>query len=224
MGMGLRMKTKIKAVIICTVLCSLLTACGAKLDAKAYLQAMLDLSYKGDSTAYVEMKLGTADEASALFERGIDSEMSFFKEKLNMSEELEADFRSLFKEIYGKARYTVGEAKKQEDNSYVVEITYERMKVFEPALTSYNERIASLPGTWAEMEVAPTQEEMLEDMTKILRDALRESIENAAYDAPQTLTIKVELIENVYTPNSQDVISLEKALFDSDYSLESAEG
>lgn len=218
------MKRKIRAIVVCVVLCSMLAACGKKLDASGYLQAMLDLSYKGDSAAYVEMGLGTAEEADSLFERGIDSEMSFFKEKLNMSEELEADFRNLFKEIYGKAKYTVGEAKKQKDGSYVVEITYERLKVFEPALTSYNEKIASLPETWAALETAPTQEEMLEDMTEILRDALRESIEGAAYEAQETLTIRIELIDNVYTPNSQDVISLEKALFDSDFSLENAEG
>lgn len=224
MGVRFEMKTKIKVIVICAVLCSMLAACGKKLDAQDYLQAMLDLSYKGDSTGYVEMELGTTEEAAALFERGIDSEMSFFKEKLNMSEELEADFRSLFKEIYGKANYTVGDAKEQEDGSYVVEITYERLKVFEPALISYNERIASLPETWAAMETTPTQEEMLEDMTEILRDALRESIESAAYGEQKTTTIRIELIDNVYTPNSQDVISLEKALFDSDYSLENAEG
>ena len=217
------MRTKIKVIVICAMLCSLLTACGKKLDAKGYLQAMLDLSYKGDSTAYVEMELGTTEEASALFERGIDSEMSFFKEKLNMSEALEADFRSLFKEIYGKANYTVGEAKEQKDGSFAVEITYERLKVFEPALTLYNERIASLPETWAAMDTTPTQEEMLEDMTEILRDALRESIEGAVYGEQETMTIRIELIDNVYTPNAQDVISLEKALFDSDYSVENSD-
>lgn len=217
------MKIKIIAILICIAVCSSLTACGAKLDVQAYLQAMLDLSYKGDTAAYVEMGLGTAEEAEALFERGIDSEMSFFKERQSMSEELESDFRSLFRDIYGKVKYTVGKAVKQEDGSYVVEITYERMRVFERALADYNEGIESLPEQWAAMEETPTQEEMLEDMTEILRDALRESIENVEYDAPETLTITIELIENVYTPNSQDVMELEKALFDSDYSLEDAE-
>ena len=214
---------KIGAVVSCLLVCGLLAACGAKLDARAYLQAMLDLSYKGDSAAYVEMKLGTSEEAAALYERGIDSEMTFFTEKLSMSEDLEADFRSLFKEIYGKAKYTVGEAKKQEDGSYVVEITYERMKVFEPALTVYNNNIASLPEAWEAMEETPAQEEMLEDMTEVLRDALQESIGSVEYEAAQSLTIRIELVENVYTPYSEVVIALERALFDSDYSLEDAE-
>lgn len=218
------MKRKMRVIVVCMVLCGLLAACGNKLDARGYLQAMLDLSYKGETGDYVEMELGSAEEAQALYERGIDSEMLFFKEKLSMSEELEEDFRSLFKELYGNAKYTVGEAKKQKDGSYVVEITYERMKVFEPALTAYNERIASLPEAWAALEEKPTQEQMLEDMTKILRDTLQESVAQAQYEEPQTLSIRIELIENVYTPNSEDVIALEKALFDSDYSLEDTQG
>ena len=93
---------KIGAVVSCLLVCGLLAACGAKLDARAYLQAMLDLSYKGDSAAYVEMKLGTSEEAAALYERGIDSEMTFFTEKLSMSEDLEADFTVCLRKFTGK--------------------------------------------------------------------------------------------------------------------------
>ena len=62
---------KMRVIAVCVIICGImLTACGKKLDAQGYLQAMLDLSYKGDSTAYVEMELGTAEEAAAVFERG----------------------------------------------------------------------------------------------------------------------------------------------------------
>jgi len=214
---------KIRRILACIAVCTLLTACGAKLDMQAYLQAMLDLSYKGDSTDYVNMELGTAEEADEVFKRGIDTEMSLFKEKLDIPETLDADFRNLFTEIYGKAKYVVGEAAEQSDGSYEVEITYERMKVFEPALTVYYEKIAELPEQWAALEENPSQEEMHEDMMEVLRDALRESIENVTYEEPETLTVRVELIENVYMPNKQDVEALEKALFDSDYSPDSVE-
>lgn len=219
----MKMKLKIKAVFACVTLCALLAACGARLDMKAYLQAMLDLSYKGDSTDYVNLELGTAEEAAAVFERGIDSEMSSFKEKLNISQELEADFRSIFKEIYAKAKYSVGEAARQSDGSYTVEITYERMKVFEPMFVIYDEKIAALPEKWAALSENPSQEEMREDMNAALRDALRESMEHVEYEEPETLTIRIALVENRYTPNDQDVEALEKALFDSDYSAESIE-
>lgn len=216
-------KLKIKAAFIGIAFCALLTACGAKLDMQSYLQAMLDLSYKGDSTNYVNLKLGTAEEAALVFERGIDSEMASFQEKLMLSQALEEDFRNLFKEIYGKANYTVGEAVRESDGSYTVEITYERMKVFEPMFAIYNEKIAQLPQQWAELDETPSQEEMREDMNEALRDALRESIEHVEYEEPQTLTIRIALVENRYTPDSQDVEALEKALFDSDYSAESVE-
>ena len=216
-------KLKIKGAFISIILCVLLTACGTKLDMQAYLQAMLDLSYKGDSINYVNLKLGTEEEAALVFERGIDSEMSSFQEKLMLSQALEEDFRNLFKEIYGKANYTVGEAVRESDGSYTVEITYERMKVFEPMFEIYNEKIAALPQQWAALDETPSQEEMRENMNEALRDALRESIEHVEYEEPQTLTIRIALVDNRYTPDSQDVEALEKALFDSDYSAESVE-
>ncbi|MDE7267040.1 MAG: hypothetical protein K2N89_06205 [Lachnospiraceae bacterium] len=219
----MRTKLIIKLVLVGITVCALLTACGAKLDMRAYLQAMLDLSYKGDSTDYVNLELGTVEEADAVFERGIDSEMSAFKEKLQISESLEEDFRTLFKEIYAKADYTVGEAARQPDGSYTVEITYARMKVFEPMFAIYEEKIEALPEAWAVLSENPSQEEMREDMNEALRDALRESMDHVEYAEPETLTIRISLVDNRYTPNSQDVEALEKALFDSDYSSNSAE-
>lgn len=216
-------RLKMVITLICVMLCCFLTACGAGLDAAAYMQAMMDVSYKNDTAAYVDMELGTQEQAHALFESGIDTEMSYFKERLDMSEQLEADFRSLFKDIYGKTKYTVGKAQKLDNGSYIVEITYERMKIFEPALTLYNKNIEALPAKWAAMDETPTSEEMLEDMTEVLRDALKKSLNEVEYYPQEALTVTIELVENVYTPNSQDVIKLEKALFDSDYSLKEAQ-
>jgi len=34
------------------------------------------------------------------------------------------------------------------------------------------------------------------------------------YDEAATMTVRIELIENVYTPNAEDIAELEKALFD----------
>lgn len=210
---------KAAAAAVILMICVMVTACGAKLDAKAYLQAMLDLSYKGDSSQYVEMELGTAEDAALVFERGIDAEMAYFENKLSMSDELKNDFRELFKEMYSKAKYTVGEAKEQKDGSYIVDVSYERMKLFEPAITMYNKNIEALPEKWAKLEENPSQDEMLEDMAEVLRDSLRECMANVEYGETGTLTIKIALVDNVYTPESKDVAELEKALFDADYGL-----
>ncbi len=210
-------KTKTAAAALSIMLGIMITACAPKLDAKAYLQAMLDLSYKGDFSQYVEMELGTEEDAALVFESGIDSEMAYFENRLNMSDGLKEDFRNLFKKMYSKAKYTVGEAARQEDGSYIVEISYERMRLFESALAMYNKNAGELPKRWAELEESPSQDEMLEDMAEVLRDALYESMENAEYDAPETLTIKISIIDNVYTPDSGDVAELERSLFDAEY-------
>ena len=45
-----------------------LTGC-ASFDASAYLKAILDNSYKNDSTAFVEQKVGTKEEAAELYQQ-----------------------------------------------------------------------------------------------------------------------------------------------------------
>ncbi len=211
------MKNKFRLLTLGSVLCLLLTACGSKFDAAGYLQAMLDLSYKNSSEAYIEMGLGTAEDAAAVYESGIDSEMSYFDESFTLSDEQEDDFRELFKELYQKADYTVGDAQKQEDGSYIVQVSYRKLLVFENAMALYYASIEALPEKWESMEETPTDEEMLSDMADALRDALQLGIENATYGDEETLTITIELIDNVYTPNSDDVTALELALFDSDF-------
>lgn len=217
------MKKKISLLALGSALCLMLTACGSKFDASAYLQAMLDLSYKNNSEAYVEMGLGTAENAAAVYESGIDSEMSYFDEKFTLSDEQESDFRELFKELYQKADYTVGNAEKQEDGSYIVQVSYRKLLVFENAMALYYESIEALPEQWESLEDTPTDEEMLSDMADALRDALRTGIENAGYGDEETLTVTIELVDNMYTPNSDDVTALELALFDSDFGSAAAE-
>ena len=54
---------KIAVLLIVTLSAGLLGGCGQQFDAAAYVKALLDNSYKNDSKAFVEQKLGTAEEA-----------------------------------------------------------------------------------------------------------------------------------------------------------------
>lgn len=54
---------RIALALVCVLMVGILGGCGSKFDAQAYLNALLDASYKNDSTAFVEMKIGTAEEA-----------------------------------------------------------------------------------------------------------------------------------------------------------------
>ncbi len=208
---------RIALALVCVLLVGALSGCGSKFDAKGYLNALLDASYKGDSKAFVDMKLGTEDEAAKLYEQGIDAEMSAFLSGVTVSDELESEFRDIFKQMLGSVKYTVGDAEKQGDN-YVVTVTYEKMKIFEPVMSQYTEQVTALAAEWqANPDSMPASEDaMMEEILVILRDCMKEALPNVQYAESATTTVRIELINNVYTPNQRDVENLETILFDTE--------
>lgn len=207
---------KVALALVCVMMIGVLGGCGSKFDAQAYLNALLDASYKNDSTAFVNMKIGTAEEAAELYEQGIDSEMNAFLAQFEVSEELEAEFRQLFKDMLGKVKYTVEGAEKQEDGSYVVTVSYEQMLIFEKIKVDFDTAIVDLSTELMESEEALSEEETMERMIVALKDCMQSNLENVEYAEPATEKVRIELIDGVYTPNQDDVANLESVLFDTD--------
>lgn len=208
---------KLALALVCVLLVGALCGCGAKFDATGYLSALLDNSYKGDSTEFVNQKLGTAEEAAKLYEEGIDTEMSGLLAGTTVSAELENEFRDLFKDMLGKVKYTVGDAEKQSDNSYVVTVTYEQMKIFEPTMTQYLADVEAMATEWAsDPESAPSEAEMMEAIYAAMKDCLKANLANVEYADSATTTVRIELSNNVYSPNQSDIQKLETLFLDTD--------
>ena len=192
----------------------LLTGCGAQFDASAYVQALLDNSYKNDPSGIVEQEMGTEEEANALYEEGLDTEMESLTSGITISDELKAEYRAVFADMFAKAKYTVGESEKLEDGSYEVTVKYETMKIFEPAMTTYEESLAQLQEEWSVN--VPSDEEMYEQIYGLLKDCISEELPNAEYGAEESMIVRVEIVDNMYSPNQEDLLNLELALFDMD--------
>ena len=110
------MKTMKKvALMLCAVLAiGMMAGCGS-FDASAYVKAVLDNSYKNDSTGYVDQKIATKEEAEKIYNQGLDQEMDAFISGagISVSDEIKADFRQLFADLYAATDYTVGESEFQ---------------------------------------------------------------------------------------------------------------
>lgn len=213
-----RMK-RIAVLLAAVLVTGLFAGCGSSFDASAYIKALMDNSYKNDSTGIVKQKIGTKEEAEALYESGLDAELEQLVEAANMSEELQGEYRAVFADMFKKADYTVGEAEKQEDNSYVVTVSYRQMKIFEPAFASYQEKLNTLSEEWLNMseDEAPTEDEMYETVFTILKDCMKEALEDPDYADEASTTVHVELnSDNEYEPNEDELYGLESLLFDID--------
>lgn len=211
---------KLAVSLLAVLTAALMTACGGSFDASGYVNALLDNSYKNDSTSFVEMKIGTAEEASKLYEEGLDTEMDAMLAGIEMSDEQIAEYREVIADILAAAKYTVGEAEKQDDGSYVVTVTYETMNIFAAAMVDYEQKITDMVSEWTQAAMAgeeyPSEDEMMTLMIDELKPCLEDALANATYSEPATTTITVELVDKVYTPNENDIMELETLLFDVD--------
>ncbi|MDE7417571.1 MAG: hypothetical protein K2N44_14930 [Lachnospiraceae bacterium] len=213
-------KTKIKKLakilflLIGVLVMGTVSGCTSDKSVKTYLQALLDTSYKNDSNAFVEIKLGTAEEAQVLYDQGIDIGVGVFCTRLGVSEEYQEEFRQIYIDMLGKVRYTVENAEKQSDGSYSVTVTYEKMNIFKPALAMHQENVAALMEEWANASEPPAEEEMVAAVYREFKNSMETVLAEVQYDEAASLTVRIELIDNVYTPNANDIEELEKALFD----------
>ncbi|MDE5825158.1 MAG: hypothetical protein K2H91_10830 [Lachnospiraceae bacterium] len=213
-------KTKIKKIakilflLIGVLVMGTVSGCTSDKSVKTYLQALLDTSYKNDSNAFVEIKLGTAEEAQVLYDQGIDIGVGVFCTRLGVSEEYQEEFRQIYIDMLGKVRYTVENAEKQSDGSYSVTVTYEKMNIFKPALAMHQENVAALMEEWANASEPPAEEEMVAAVYREFKNSMETVLAEVQYDEAASLTVRIELIDNVYTPNANDIEELEKALFD----------
>ena len=124
------MKNKVLVFLMIFVM-GILAGCGMKEeDAKAYVEASLDAAYKGEFDAFVEITDSTPEGAAAMYEENIEHimEAAGFAD-LEISEELTNNYKQLFLDLIRQADYTVGEAVKNEDDSFAVEITVKPMTI-----------------------------------------------------------------------------------------------
>lgn len=206
--------TKILCLLISVLMIGTVSGCTSDKSVKTYLQALLDASYKNDSKAFVEMKLGTEEEAQTLYEQGIDTGLGVFCSRLGVSDEYREEFRQIYMDMLGKVRYTVDGAEKQSDGSYTVTVTYEKMNIFKPALAQHEDNVAAMMEEWANASEPPAEEEMVAAVYNEFKSSMETVLAQVQYDAPASMTVRIELVDNVYTPNADDIAGLEKALFD----------
>lgn len=205
---------KIAIMLACVLTVGLLGGCGNNFDAAAYTQAILDNSYKNDSSQLVSQKVGTAQEAEEIYNQGVDLQVDALLYGTNPTDVQKDEYRQIVKDILKGAKYTVGEAEKQDDNSYVVTVTYERMNVFAPAMEDFTERSEEQNEVWMESGETVTQDDIYAWSLDTMKESLKGALANVTYEDPEEMTIRIELNDRTYSPNTSDIESLSNALFD----------
>lgn len=202
-----------------------LGGCGRKFDASAYMKSVMDNSYKNDSTEFVAQKVGTAEQAQELYEQGIDTELNSLISKFDapIPDDLKEEFREVLKDVFKSVKYTVGEAVKKDD-SYEVEVRYQKMDIFGPALEIFyaasEKRMSEIAEEVNKGGEQPSDEELGQQRCEMLKDAIQEALADVTYEDEESMVVHINLVDDVWTPDQDDVYELEMSLLDIDVATE----
>lgn len=211
-----RMRRGILALALLLSLAAMLAGCGGGMtaeDAKEYVQAVLDASYKGEFDSYMELTDSTEEEAVSMYEGNVDATMATVGfDEMGISEDMQEDYRQLFLDLAKQAKYSLGEATEIE-NGYEIEVTIEPfigMNDLENELTNI------LMQDLAAAAEIPTEEELNQMTMQTLYDLLSEKVASPEYGEAQTMTVRVTVdSDNVYSIPEEDTTALDSAMFPS---------
>ena len=131
------MKTRhLSAGILACALTLTLTACGLSgADVTTYIQGELNCTYKGQySQEYLDLVDGmTEEDAQQQYEDNAEAEaqrLLSYLEVVLPTDAVNERATQLVKDIYAKAKYTVGEGNKLQGGDFAVEVTLSPIELF----------------------------------------------------------------------------------------------
>ena len=206
---------KKKLLVLLTILImGILTGCGMKEDeAKAYVEATLDASYKGEFEAFVEITDSTPEGAAAMYDENMEHIMqSAGFDEQELGEELTENYKQLFLALIKKAEYSVGEAVKNEDSSFSVEVEVRPMTIFNDIEEELTEAVIEhISG----MDEYPDDNEIKNISFQEMYDILSDKVEVPTY-SEETVDVFINLHKNdngMYEISEEDMLTLDNALF-----------
>lgn len=204
-------KRNVSLAMVVVMALTMLAGCGMKPDdAKAYVQATLDAGYKADFDEYAKITDSTKEDAQKLFDNNIDTVTnSLGFGALGATEETTEKYRELLKEIFAKAKYTVGDVK-EKDGGFEVVVNAEPMQIFsgvqDELVTKLQEKVAK--------SGQPKEEEINQLAIDMLYDLLTEKLASVTYGEPQSVTVHVTKdSSNVWNITESDLQAVDAALF-----------
>ena len=209
------MKKRISLMIAMAVCFSmLLGGCGKKLtteNAPDYVKSALDTCYKGEFEAYMEFTNSTEEEAQALYNDGIDANMEasgITDSAINISQELQDQYRQLFIGLLGISKYTVGEAKEDGDG-FTVEVSVEPFTMFDSLQDDLINEISTVdPSTLT------TEDEMNTLVYQKMYDLMSAKLNSPEYGEPQTVTVHIQPDDDgIQTINEEDLVQIDTIMY-----------
>lgn len=202
-----------RVIGLLAVLCLLGGCAPTEFDASRYVQGILDSTYLERYDDYIELTGVTAEQAKDEFLQGLDAEADVFLQYYgieSVSQPVRDELISMYREIYQKSKYTVGEAQKTGEG-YRVEVTISPIDIFSISGSAVDAKINEL----AAQSGGP---ERNDDLANGIIGAVRAYIPQIGYTEERTVSVLVYRDEEgLYGLGEDDFYSLDQWIID--YSL-----
>lgn len=218
--MGRRRKNRIQAFVLLIGLVLLLSGC-TKFDACAYMQAILDVSYKNETEGYMEITGVTQEEADEIFKNNLDATMHEFS-STELPEELEANYRLLFEDTVKQVKYTVGEAVEGENKNYTVEVAVEPILLFDETYEEFQnkteEYASEISNNVMSGEELPSDDEIQNQVYQTYYEVLKTALNDGlTYGEVENITVHMNRMEDgAYEIPEEDLRALDQAMISQD--------
>ena len=215
----MKKKTRQILIVMLSVIMalSLLTGCSSKPtadDAKAYVQAVLDLMCTGDYDHSVKLADVEEGKETEMRDEMIDSVVAELTESSNLDEEVTQGFTDLMINALAKAKYTVTDAQETEDGGFDVTVSIEPLQIFAGLGDDYEAKLQEKVMSEADKVMAMSSDEQNNYVMKYVLKLMQKGLEDPKYDAAEEVTVHYgELEDKVYGCSEADGQALGSKLF-----------
>lgn len=210
-------KKKSLSFIFTGMLLGMLAGCSLfTFDASGYVKACLDANAHGEFAAYAEMTGYTPEEVEQQYNDLMDQEISYL-DSYNASDETKQKFRDLFIRIYGQFKYEVGEATKNEDNTYSVPVTIYKLNVFQDVMDKGEDYITDYVQKEYDAGNTLSEDDLYQVVLDFMYDELSANLAKADYAEPETTTVLIAPTSegsNIYTISTAELQDLLESMID----------
>lgn len=198
---------RVLALGMAVLMCMGLTACGKDFDAAGYTKAALDANYHAQYDKYADYRGISKSDAEKEVTDGMKEQIASAFDGMDVTDAMMDKYIEVADKAYDLADFTVKEAKKQDDDSYVVTVAIKPSDVFSNS-SNYVNDIAT---EYANQGLDPTQSDVLMD---VLVESLNRAIKANTYGDETTLEVHVtQDKDGAYGIEDSQMQTLEETMF-----------
>ena len=198
-----------------------LSGCGKKeSDYKAYVKSLISAYYLGITDEYVTMTGSNEEDAEAIYLQNVtrlaDNLSLYYGLEIAGDEQLAPAMVDLSKQIYGKAKFEVNRAYK-DNNIYYVELTIYPIDILNQTNDQLVEYVNSFNAAVDEGKYNDYSKEEYEyEFASGIIGILASAVNDIEYGEPEVVTVRIITTEDSYYIGNEDVRNIDRCILNTD--------